>query len=1165
MWDELVWKQANSSDLKGRADEVFYFFRSLGNQSYRAHVFIAQYESSVQMKKGWEALNDEIAFLYQSKVNSLLERSNFYICLFIPEKIDGMEKAKIENDVYCAKKYVFENKTNSLEEKLQIIDKRIFKLECLEQEFHQETNLLSIEVENFRVYEGNKVFSFSAETDPQKPASLVMIYAPNGMGKTSVCDAIEWGLTGNVQRLKAIERMIGKGGMLLHNRTKYKSVKEYAVHGEYAWVKLRWRENNGNVEELTRTVKKYENDLQKGQITGNRERFNKELLWNQVIMPHDRIEEFIGATKPADRYKEWMDCIDPKKELRRGYEEENVVYLNAKKAYKAKEAELSDLKDKQDKLKEIGAVSKELEKNIKQYNEIAPRNLWFQVKGTNITIEEFLAVQTKAKSFATIVKNEESILKKKQSILDEYLDENGENFKLLNTEIERKQRECVKWDKNLKDWFAYEKLQIERNQIHKYNSQLKKELEIVQYILQQGETEMEEKNKRLYLIENQLPEKNQKLQDVSSKLVPVEKLLNEYRKKIEQLESTETKEENLISIAKKWKILTDKGNAAVELLDRRKIAERTTKDIQLQKQTAYTKILEYILPRTIEQYVEYQVPQDDCMFHYAGKLENLVQQKKQLENRSREYEKMIAEVRVAEQEVSKLVVEGRNFLKNHPSQCECPFCHTHFPNWNALYSATLKLENSQKTQLKKIEEQIEQERMEIVHSYENIYREWTNERILKTEQMSEFCSKANEKVKLAVSARQDAEKSVFEIEIQKKEKVEQAIQLGWDQTKELTSDNVEDTICKWKNRRTEEVKIALEQKTMLEVQKENLELEKKQCVQKIEELQLWKIEMENDVFYKKSILYLQNMLPDFDAIIKENELKKEIETQNEKEIKIQNEMLKYYTVSGIEKTFCEKKKENAEKELREIQKTYKELCTLVSTEKLSLNVLEKARKEVIGKWEYESKLLEKLGEIQYSGGLIESIEDYKNNEHKIGCLIEEINQKKCTVIKAKESVEREKKELLKKMDDYFRQPLFNEIYQKIDPHPYMKNVEYQIQYNEDKNEPELYINARMEEQDIYQPEWFFSTAQLNTVALSSFLSRALSLTELPIGMILIDDPVGHFDDMNILGFADLIRSILEKSEKQIIITTHDETVYQIFRRKIPPEKYKARFIDMTKE
>lgn len=120
-------------------------------------------------------------------------------------------------------------------------------------------------------------------------------------------------------------------------------------------------------------------------------------------------------------------------------------------------------------------------------------------------------------------------------------------------------------------------------------------------------------------------------------------------------------------------------------------------------------------------------------------------------------------------------------------------------------------------------------------------------------------------------------------------------------------------------------------------------------------------------------------------------------------------------------------------------------------------------------------------------------------------------------------------------------------------------------YNDEKNEPELYIKTLADKREPYHPELFFSTAQLNTVALSSFLSRALSLTEIPIGTIVIDDPVGHFDDMNILGFADLMRSIIEKSQKQIVITTHDETVYQIFRRKLPPEIYSSRFIDMTAE
>lgn len=96
----------------------------------------------------------------------------------------------------------------------------------------------------------------------------------------------------------------------------------------------------------------------------------------------------------------------------------------------------------------------------------------------------------------------------------------------------------------------------------------------------------------------------------------------------------------------------------------------------------------------------------------------------------------------------------------------------------------------------------------------------------------------------------------------------------------------------------------------------------------------------------------------------------------------------------------------------------------------------------------------------------------------------------------------------------------------------MKKVSYEIMYNDEKNEPELYIKTQADEREPYHPELFFSTAQLNTVALSSFLSRALSLTGIPIGTIVIDDPVGHFDDMNILGFADLMRSIIEKARSK---------------------------------
>ena len=97
----------------------------------------------------------------------------------------------------------------------------------------------------------------------------------------------------------------------------------------------------------------------------------------------------------------------------------------------------------------------------------------------------------------------------------------------------------------------------------------------------------------------------------------------------------------------------------------------------------------------------------------------------------------------------------------------------------------------------------------------------------------------------------------------------------------------------------------------------------------------------------------------------------------------------------------------------------------------------------------------------------------------------------------------------------------------------------------------------------YRPEIYFSTAQLNTVAFSSFFSRALEKgKDLPLKTIFIDDPIGHFDDMNVLGFADLMRSLIESSKCQIVMSTHDEKVLRILQRKLSDEYYSSCFLTL---
>ena len=377
--DRLAWSQVACDNLKkaGATDEIFYYRRVLGKEKYAAHVFIAQYASQEQLKQHWESLNDNIALLYQSNVDSLLERSNFYLCFFLPESLDIIEKEKIENDAYCAKKYIFVSKKElSIEEKIRKINEKIFELTYLEPQDTSETKLISMQVQNFRIYKGQKNFAFTAENSPDCPASLVMIYAPNGMGKTSICDALEWALTGRIQRLSDMEKLIGRSNMLLHNREKYKSVEEYRRNKEYALVKLVLRNRAGAQDELQRVVRRNANDLNvgtfKGTLEGREKPFQNELHWNQIIMPHDQIEKFVSAIKPSDRYNEWMICVDPNGILQEQYKRRYTEYSEEQKLFKNIEIERDKLVQEQEDLKWVEAVSQELRENIKCYNEIVP-------------------------------------------------------------------------------------------------------------------------------------------------------------------------------------------------------------------------------------------------------------------------------------------------------------------------------------------------------------------------------------------------------------------------------------------------------------------------------------------------------------------------------------------------------------------------------------------------------------------------------------------------------------------------------------------------------------------------------------------------------------------------------------------------------------------------
>ena len=71
----------------------------------------------------------------------------------------------------------------------------------------------NVEIVGFRAYadEGDGNFNFS--TKNVEAANFVSIYAPNGFGKSSLYDAIEWAITNNIGRYirDGQQRRAGRG------------------------------------------------------------------------------------------------------------------------------------------------------------------------------------------------------------------------------------------------------------------------------------------------------------------------------------------------------------------------------------------------------------------------------------------------------------------------------------------------------------------------------------------------------------------------------------------------------------------------------------------------------------------------------------------------------------------------------------------------------------------------------------------------------------------------------------------------------------------------------------------------------------------------------------------------------------------------------------------
>lgn len=84
-----------------------------------------------------------------------------------------------------------------------------------------------------------------------------------------------------------------------------------------------------------------------------------------------------------------------------------------------------------------------------------------------------------------------------------------------------------------------------------------------------------------------------------------------------------------------------------------------------------------------------------------------------------------------------------------------------------------------------------------------------------------------------------------------------------------------------------------------------------------------------------------------------------------------------------------------------------------------------------------------------------------------------------------------------------------------------------------------------------RPTDYFSQSQVQTLILGLFLTACSSQTWSGFSSIMMDDPVTHFDDLNTYALLDLILGLLSSAEgeRQFVISTCDEKLLQLARQK----------------
>ena len=1024
-----------------------------------------------------------------------------------------------------------------------------------------------VEVSAFRIYNKPEDATFDFTTDDGDIANFVSLYAPNGFGKTSFYDAIEWGVTNNVQRfwqnkntqesINALRASTDKQVKLLRNNNSKAYTKTY--------VKI----TTDSVELPSRVLKVHgsrKTDIDKDENVEN-------LSFRQVILSQEWISAFLKEVDGERRYQIFMQNPDLV-EIDNYYKGVKVLFGENQKMIESFKQEIKLIKldinpdNKYNPLETINYQIKEIneeltDKNIgliklnaskeqiKDFKDFISGRIISHSKDASTT--EILSQIKKAKIGDTYTVGLETyyVLNKDLKLINKELTDINVSLKKFK-ELDKTQNKLTNNKKNISD-------------LNEKESEHKKVLKNYDYYNTKKE-KIEYKRKRISSIEKEQLDLSVKIEELTrQELTTTGKIENLIKQKVDT-EDKEKKIPGLISRGNQLKkdvlkleLLIDNKNQEIEKVSS-KINSIGEEINELEKVKIETNKGEYSL---------LQIHDKSDLINLTNTLKKYIDDKEKLSLNIKELNEKIKQQKSLNTTIEEFIKSGLT-IANDLQNSTCPLCEYQYNSYkeladrisnnkalNTVLKELLSSRNKLNEEVNKNTVEINEGNKKLIKFYdEKIDRLIREKKVLKEKQDGLIKSKKKDLEKL-LGLRDE----VKEISVKLKGLTHNKYKKQLNDLKLKVSNDFDILNKQLTKIKKELLKINEKHKNNVAqtdlVKKENEVLEKDEKYifilnwlknnlssnSKTKEKLQEKVggissQIENT---RNEMSELEKLISDYEkelSSLKELDLLKgesdSLKTQNEIEQKIQEYTYFIKDKFGVEIENFDQA--SLVKFLNEKESEFKKELKKHNGLKAGFLKLEK----------YAENLYPFLQSEKAKQNLKKKEEELDYLEGKVNSLL-------------KEEKEKTRKHIDEKIRDFFYENLTNDIYRKIDPHPDFKSVKFMANFESNNPRLDIFVKNQNDKESLI-PNLYFSTAQINILSLSIFLASALNSDE--YDCIFIDDPIQSMDSINVLSTIDLIRGIIVNNNKQIILSTHDENFFNLLKKKIPNNIFKSKFLEL---